>query len=388
MERVMKKNIISIMAFMLLLALTSPSYAEKGKFSISELYDQYNGYHWQGDYETKRKETVHVDITLAVPETEAIGVFEAKWMDYPEGLPYEEGTQSKDGNHFSGTLGEEYYVVSPGAFDTGWPCDELWFQLEAEAKAQGRWPSLKGFEKMEAIHTKIPYGTYDLDTAYSTHVDRTVRDGWNLVNEAMSRFYPGRDIQFVPHWLGSRTEPGEYKKDKKSPIGWTKVRDLEMDMGEMYLIFDQLLDGVPVVTPIPYNAGNVYGTNVKYINYFDAFFKNKSRFHLLQKTKTIKENVALCDPNTVLKAAEELIQSGRLRKVYSMRLGYWSRKDGEGKFTLLPVWAIEGELFKNAKAETALKYTPFSLDTLEDRTIVFDAHTGELLKTIDDFPIY
>ena len=75
MERVMKKNIISIMAVMLLLALTSPSYAEKGKFSISELYDQYNGYHWQGDYETKRKETVHVDITLAVPETEAIGVF-------------------------------------------------------------------------------------------------------------------------------------------------------------------------------------------------------------------------------------------------------------------------------------------------------------------------
>ena len=141
MERVMKKKIISIMAFMLLLALTSPSYAEKGKFSISELYDQYNGYHWQGDYETKRKETVHVDITLAVPETEAIGVFEAKWMDYPEGLPYEEGTQSKDGNHFSGTLGEEYYVVSPGAFDTGWPCDELWFQLEAEAKAQGRCPA-------------------------------------------------------------------------------------------------------------------------------------------------------------------------------------------------------------------------------------------------------
>ena len=111
-------------------------------------------------------------------------------------------------------------------------------------------------------------------------------------------------------------------------------------------------------------------------------------FCLHEKVNTVKENVGLCDPISVLTAAEELIQSGKLRKVYSMRLGYWPRKDGEGKFTLLPVWAIEGELFKNAKTEPALKYSPFTADTLEERTIVFDARTGEKLETIDDFQTF
>ena len=172
--------------------------------------------------------------------------------------------------------------------------------------------------------------------------------------------------------------------------------DAEVDVGESAFADDNLINRKLVRSELPTDNDSYQS-----LDHFDpktgepvaqkpvsrTEAKQRRRSRLSRKIEeTVKKTVS--SEKCGEKAAEELIQSGRLRKVYSMRLGYWSRKDGEGKFTLLPVWAIEGELFKNAKAETALKYTPFSLDTLEDRTIVFDAHTGELLKTIDDFPIY
>ena len=76
----MRKNNIFIVAFMMLLALASASYAEKGKYSISELYHEYHGQRWQADYETVRNETICVDLEISVPQADAIHVLSARYM--------------------------------------------------------------------------------------------------------------------------------------------------------------------------------------------------------------------------------------------------------------------------------------------------------------------
>ena len=151
----MRKSIISIVAFMmLLLVLASVSYAEKGKYSISELYEQYNGYHWLADYETVRNETIHVDVEISVPQADVIHVLSARYM--PKGY---EAANVKDG--------ENIVNNQAGWYSCTWPNDAFW----REAKK-------KGLQEIyaEPAPLVLQYGWLDMNTAYSVNNAMTVQD--------------------------------------------------------------------------------------------------------------------------------------------------------------------------------------------------------------------
>ena len=230
MERVMKKKIISIMAFMLLLALTSPSYAEKGKFSISELYDQYNGYHWQGDYETARKETVHVDVVLSVPQADTIGIYEATKHPPVEGYRVDES-----GMKGLEIIGEENFANATAWFSCGWPSEELRRQMEKDAKKKGL-----GYDNAEEQGYTLYINQFDMETCYAMNNIMTVQDAWDRINEGILRFFPGEDIEVSPSKVHAVDKAGKFKfnpKTKWDDILVKEAPDHPWQINSTFIIF-------------------------------------------------------------------------------------------------------------------------------------------------------
>ena len=104
-------------------------------------------------------------------------------------------------------------------------------------------------------------------------------------------------------------------------------------------------------------------------------------YQLFSDFQPKKNDVKICAPSEIIKAAETMIQEGKLRSVYSLRLGYAAFSEGKGKVKLKPVWVIEGELFEKAKSEPKNIRTVLSVNSAEETKIIFDAQTGKLLET-------
>ena len=87
----MKRNFLSLL-LMIVLLLSVTAEAED-RFTISDIYEQFNGWRWQADYETVRNETICVDVEISVPQADAIHVLSARYM--PKG--YEHGPMTLSG---------------------------------------------------------------------------------------------------------------------------------------------------------------------------------------------------------------------------------------------------------------------------------------------------
>jgi len=68
----MKRNFLSLL-LMIVLLLSITAEAED-RFTISEIYEQYNGQRWQESYQTVRNETVTIDAPFIIPHVESAPV--------------------------------------------------------------------------------------------------------------------------------------------------------------------------------------------------------------------------------------------------------------------------------------------------------------------------
>ena len=68
----MKRNFVSLL-LMIVLLLSVTAEAED-RFTISEIYEQYNGQRWQESYQTVRNETVTIDAPFIIPHVESAPV--------------------------------------------------------------------------------------------------------------------------------------------------------------------------------------------------------------------------------------------------------------------------------------------------------------------------
>ena len=71
-EHGMKRNFLSLL-LMIVLLLSVTAEAED-RFTISEIYEQYNGQRWQESYQTVRNETVTIDAPFIIPHVESAPV--------------------------------------------------------------------------------------------------------------------------------------------------------------------------------------------------------------------------------------------------------------------------------------------------------------------------
>jgi len=68
----MKHSFVSLL-LMIVLLLSITAEAED-RFTISEIYEQYNGQRWQESYQTVRNETVTIDAPFIIPHVESAPV--------------------------------------------------------------------------------------------------------------------------------------------------------------------------------------------------------------------------------------------------------------------------------------------------------------------------
>ena len=345
---------------------------------LSQIKERYEGRRWQADYESVRGEQIRVDVEIFLPQAETLGVLEAT---FHERVKINADRVSQDGYSVTG---EDYFDTAPGWLSIGWPEYGVRQRLVREEEKAGKKPN----PSADRTGITLPFGTFDLHTPYAVNNDRTLQDAVELMDTYARRYFPGEEIELSPRWVRAVTEAGRYKRNRKASGGYERVKVYPEYRGALSVDFDQVIGGVPIVSPVPHNDGTSYGGGLGFYPEYEGIMQYHMHFILMTPGRVLKDNAALCDPEKILSSAGQLIESGRLRKVYSLRLGYAVRRENADRLRLVPAWAIEGELFDSAKAEYQIPPTLLSPHPLEDTTLIYDACTGELMDCIAQFDFF
>ena len=90
-------------------------------------------------------------------------------------------------------------------------------------------------------------------------------------------------------------------------------------------------------------------------NRFEIMTKNSFELvaRWLKPIGIIENDVPLVSLEDVIKSIENEIQSGHIRRVYALRLGYgcYVTNESPEAFVLYPIWICDCDYFKNAKEE-------------------------------------
>ena len=315
----MKRSFVSLLLMIVLLLIITAEAEDRSP--ISEIYKQYNGQPWRADYETVRKETIHVDVVVSVPQADTIQVLSARYMS----TGYDEANVQE---------GEQIVNSHAGWFSCTWPNDAFW----REAKK-------KGLQEVyaEPAPLVLHYGQFDMNTAYSVNNALTVQDTLDQTQAIAERFSPGQNIRLVPHIVHAQVNPGEYRRGKTGD--YELVKEIPDYKGVLFVVFDQCINGVPVLDPDCSGSYSAWCIMRSMADYGLDSYQYHIAYQLLSDFQPQKKNVKICAPSEIIKASEALIQEGKLRSVYSLRLGYAAFSKGKGKVEIKPVWVVEGELF-------------------------------------------
>ena len=109
---------------------------------------------------------------------------------------------------------------------------------------------------------------------------------------------------------------------------------------------------------------------------------------MIKPDEKLVNEVPLCSFDTVIKAVEDEINAGHIRKVFQLDLGYALYDDPEytkpvgaaGHYYAVPAWRLNCLYVPNAKKELPERDADvFECDTLESATILVNAQTGAML---------
>ena len=372
----MKKLMIAVCCLAVALA-SAQAFADQPALSIADVYQQAQT-GWHQSYHTARGETVTVDIDIAVPDVSAFPCYYEEDMRPVKGVPTD-----------MAEYGEAATVNDPGFFRYDWPNRSIQRQWEAAARKNGT--MLESFGEPRAL--VLRYGRFDMDTAYSVNNPSTMRDAEAFMTECVQTYFSDQAIELIPHWLHAHIDPGKYEKSI-AINDYEKVRDDPNFQGCLFVYFDQMIDGIPVLG---------YGYQ-GYADYKGAGMRDESKgnlggicitqgmrdigseelyrslqLRLISVTDLIAEDVPFCSLDAVIHTAEQLISAGQLRTVDSLRLGYVVWLDQTNTYKLTPTWVIEGELFADAAADYRAAITILTSAPSEYANVYINAQTGELI---------
>ena len=327
---------------------------------------------WHATYEAHGR-TVNVDIPVQVPQAEAFPALTAIAMPASAYAPFHDGNEML-------TQGNESFANASGIFRWDTPSLETMRAAAREADQQGY------SRRMDVKVNIVTLNELDWDTAYVYNNGATVRDTDAKMAETMDRFFPEERIRLTPHWVYGYS--GVYLYDKRTD---TFSGDPWQDFYPPLMVyFDQVIGGIPLlgtaagcfldfagnaqpdVTYFVGGIGSVEG--LESIGLTDINYSMQAQ--LLKTTGVLAADLPLCGFDAVMQTYEALITAGMLRSVDSLRLGYIAWQGKDDGFTLLPVWALEGELFQTAQADYRVKPTQNSSQPLEYGHILVNAQTG------------
>lgn len=174
---------------------------------------------------------------------------------------------------------------------------------------------------------------------------------------------------------------------------WNQAMSKREYPGCYSLKFYQVLNGIPILN----HAGCAYyeKTRGNYTAMLDAWVIDEDTVHvyvaMLKAVDRIAEDVPLCSFDRVIRAYEEEIKEGHIRKIYDLEFGYVFYDDpkyvsGEGfaeHYYAVPAWRLNCLYMSNRQKELPEYNTEESTeerDSLEYAALVVNAQTGEMLN--------
>ena len=354
-------------ALCVLLLVPTRAAADGERVSIAELRRQAEAMgRWQKTYETS-KGTLDVDIPILVPETETCPVITVERTVPLTDALYERITSSE--NTKMGT-----YLVDMGGGET-W---EYYLMTDDDGKVYAHdrleavWNEMGAYRysfKDGRVFDSWPItGHYpweiDMDRSFIRDSDLTINQMMAIWRKHIAANYPNESIVIAPKRItanGSKMEAAG-KKNKKR--------------GEYEICGEQVLNGFPIfgalgggdfqvfhtlefgedkiwerLKPYEKGIGSCNSYLVMHAMSAEDYFLTNEFVHL----RTVEiEDIPLAPLDEVLANIEREIETGRIRKVLSLRLGYmlYSNPDMENYAWAVPQWVLECQYVTEKEEKT------------------------------------
>ena len=204
----------------------------------------------------------------------------------------------------------------------------------------------------------------------------------------------------------SSFQKGKMVSDKMTSLGDYEFGDLT-GIGGYGIEAYPTLDGVPIISSaasgyIEKGAENIY--DVLYfahpsanVFYYSDDYMNISMMNVYKTKEVVIENTELCEFDKIYKTIEKIVDTGKIKRIYSINLGYviyldkneeYSSKKEKGgekwdysEYLLVPTWIVMCSYSENGsnndKAEVNSDHVCERQD-LNYQQIFIDAQTGKL----------
>ena len=204
----------------------------------------------------------------------------------------------------------------------------------------------------------------------------------------------------------SSFQKGKMVSDKMTSLGDYEFGDLT-GIGGYGIEAYPTLDGVPIISSaasgyIEKGAENIY--DVLYfahpsadVFYYSDDYMNISMMNAYKTKEVVIENTGLCEFDNIYKTIEKIVDTGKIKRIYSINLGYviyldkneeYSSKKEKGgekwdysEYLLVPTWVVMCSYSENGlnndKAEVNSDHVCERQD-LNYQQIFIDAQTGKL----------
>ena len=394
----MKKKIFA--ALCLTLTLPTAAFAAGGMVSVSELHRQAEEMgRWQKTYDTPSGK-LNVDIPIIVPDVEAFPVITVE-NDRPftqemademlktafeqDGLTYfHYDMDGQPSEVIWGTLGmgmtEDYESAKDFGVSTGEWREGKWSNYDARPNDY-----------------RYPW-ELDMDSTYIRGGDQTVAQAMACFQSVIDEAYPNTGYTIAP---------------KRIAIHGSTAVDGQSNGGKGYYTIraEQVMNGIPMFGALcstigdnsfrvayasspetnrianrlaPYCLGAEWRTNV----FLKMYTSSDTDYNVnvsMNRIRTVElEDVPLAPLDRVLASIEKEIETGRIRNIHALRLGYmrYSNPDMEDYAWAVPMWVLDCDYVPDGKQDVVDSFHEhFELDrwTLyEFAQIPLDAQTGEM----------
>ncbi len=394
----MKKKIFA--ALCLTLTLPTAAFAAGGMVSVSELHRQAEEMgRWQKTYDTPSGK-LNVDIPIIVPDVEAFPVITVE-NDRPftqemademlktafeqDGLTYfHYDMDGQPSELIWGTLGmgmtEDYESAKDFGVSTGEWREGKWSNYDARPNDY-----------------RYPW-ELDMDSTYIRGGDQTVAQAMACFQSVIDEAYPNKGYTIAP---------------KRIAIHGSTAVDGQSNGGKGYYTIraEQVMNGIPMFGALcstigdnsfrvayasspetnrianrlaPYCLGAEWRTNV----FLKMYTSSDTDYNVnvsMNRIRTVElEDVPLAPLDRVLASIEKEIETGRIRNIHALRLGYmrYSNPDMEDYAWAVPMWVLDCDYVPDGKQDVVDSFHEhFELDrwTLyEFAQIPLDAQTGEM----------
>ena len=394
----MKKKIFT--ALCLTLTLPTAAFAAGGMVSVSELHRQAEEMgRWQKTYDTPSGK-LNVDIPIIVPDVEAFPVITVE-NDRPftqemademlktafeqDGLTYfHYDMDGQPSELIWGTLGmgmtEDYESAKDFGVSTGEWREGKWSNYDARPNDY-----------------RYPW-ELDMDSTYIRGGDQTVAQAMACFQRVIDEAYPNKGYTIAP---------------KRIAIHGSTAVDGQSNGGKGYYTIraEQVMNGIPMFGALcstigdnsfrvayasspetnrianrlaPYCLGAEWRTNV----FLKMYTSSDTDYNVnvsMNRIRTVElEDVPLAPLDRVLASIEKEIETGRIRNIHALRLGYmrYSNPDMEDYAWAVPMWVLDCDYVPDGKQDVVDSFHEhFELDrwTLyEFAQIPLDAQTGEM----------